>query len=183
MLRKSITVIPHPTEANTLIVPLTRGYEALIDAADLEIGASRLWYASVMKHGVYAHHKDSAGVVSLHSLILQPPPGMFTDHISGNTLDNRRRNLRAVDKRKNAWNARLAGHNTTGFRGVHYRGDRGTWSARIKRHGRYETLGSFDSAEEAAIAYDEALRCIAGSDGRYNFPRSGEEGIRRDGAA
>lgn len=66
--------------------------------------------------------------------------------------------------------------NMFGFRGVEWRQDRGKYRARIEpangRRGRW--LGTFDTAEEAARAYDAAARETYGVHAYLNFPDEGE---------
>eukprot|EP00850_Spirogloea_muscicola_P012339 SM000079S22457 [mRNA] locus=s79:311631:312956:+ [translate_table: standard] len=66
---------------------------------------------------------------------------------------------------------------STGFRGVRQRTS-GRWIAEIKDtiHGVRRWLGTYDSAEAAAAAYDAAAREIRGTGTRVNFPSACGEG-------
>lgn len=70
------------------------------------------------------------------------------DHINGDTLDNRRSNLRIVDRASNQRNRKFNHVNKTGYRGVRKRNN-GKWAALIH-------LGEFVTPEQAAMAYREA---------------------------
>lgn len=67
-------------------------------------------------------------------------------------------------------------NNMHGYRGVEWNQYKGKFLARIEpatgRRGKY--LGRFDSAVDAALAYDEAAREIYGEHAYLNFPREGE---------
>jgi hypothetical protein len=84
------------------------------------------------------------------------------------TWNNRIENLRASTHEQNARNRRLPINNRTGFKGVQAR--RGKFSAQIGANGKLTHLGTFDVAEEAARAYDDAARRLHGEFAEVNFP-------------
>lgn len=95
----------------------------------------------------------------MHRLFIE---GDLIDHINMNKLDNRKSNLRSVDKRANALNSNIA-RGASGLRGV--RKCNSKWQAYIKEDGKQKNLGVFDTAEEASAvyqAYKEELmsRCV-----------------------
>lgn len=83
--------------------------------------------------------------------------------------------------------AGLRTDNATGFRGVHRLSRTGKYVAALQGQsptpdgGRtnYDLFrkGGFESAEEAALAYDEAARSWHGDAARLNFPNVGERGL------
>lgn len=76
------------------------------------------------------------------------------DHINTDKGDNRFSNLRAATGSQNQHNRGRYQNNTSGYKGVgRYRG---RWRARISIHGQSLALGVFDSAVEAAAAYQAA---------------------------
>lgn len=95
------------------------GVFALVDDADLEKASQYKWYLSTTGKGkrsqgyaVTVHHikgksrtdRDRSRNFSLHRFLLGFPDGVV-DHINGDTLDNRRENLRVVNHQINNRNA------------------------------------------------------------------------------
>lgn len=78
------------------------------------------------------------------------------DHIDGDKLNNRVENLRPCTCSRNAGNAKLMRHNTSGYRGVSQNAKSGKWVAQIKIFGQQTYLGRFDTPEEAARVYNTA---------------------------
>lgn len=131
-----------------------------LDKADENIFYARQWYLS--KKG---YLRNSGGVM-LHKIILRTQPGMQVDHINGNRLDNRRCNLREVTGAQNCQNRRAC--NKTGLKGVHSRGKK--FLACIRIEGKYQYLGIYPTAHEAARVYDKAALEVFGEFSRLNFP-------------
>lgn len=145
---------------NTVFVPLTKGYEAIIDLSDLpEIGRYN-WRALVTPRSVYAIRSDYSGggtkTVLMHRCIAAPPDGFEVDHIDSNGLNNRRYNLRLATRGENNWNARRAKNNKSGFKGVVWHPKSSRWRAVIKTNGAQRTIGYFQTPEEAHFAYCKA---------------------------
>lgn len=79
------------------------------------------------------------------------------DHVNGDGCDNRIANLRECDQQQNNGNhKRLNRKNTSGYRGVSWRADKGKWKAYINRQNRQCHLGYFETAEAAYEAYKAA---------------------------
>lgn len=92
-------------------IPLSSGLYALIDN-DLwaELSQYRWQAGNTSKPGNdprwYAMRKEGGVTVYLHRAVACPPAGLVVDHIDGDTLDNRRSNLRVVTHRENCNNRR-----------------------------------------------------------------------------
>lgn len=67
----------------------------------------------------------------------------------------------------------LSSVNTSGYRGVSFRADRGgRWMAMIHHQGKAQYIGLFGTKEAAARAYNEAARRLHGADARLNEVRT-----------
>lgn len=83
-------------------------------------------------------------------------PTLEIDHINGDKLDNRIRNLREASRAENCRNKGITRANTSGFKGVYWDRSRLKWAAVIRdREGKQINLGAFSSPETAHAAYCE----------------------------
>ena len=96
----------------------------------------------------------------------QPPP--FLDHADGNPSNNRFKNLRPATRRQNNRNKGTYRNNTTGIKGVVVCRKSGKFRARIGIDGKKVCLGRFDTAQEAAMAYEAAAKRAYGEFFRPN---------------
>ena len=168
---------PIRIEGDVAYVPLTRGYEAVIDAADVPLVDGFNWSAKVnrRKDGsirtVYAFRMDllpsgKKRMVMMHRIIAGTPNGFDTDHRDGDGRNNRRSNLRTATKAQNQHNARTRADNTSGARGVSWNKGATKWEARIMLGGIRHSLGLFKTVEAAASAYARGSAELHGEFGR-----------------
>lgn len=144
-------------EGDVAYIPLTKGYEAVIDLADLPLVAGRNWYAHDSGCGpIYAANRSLRGMEYLHRTIMGDPIGSTIDHRDTNTMNCRRSNLRAVSRGENNMNLPMRKTNTSGFKGVSPYGKNGRFVAKLQAGGRQFYLGSYATPEEAHAAYREA---------------------------
>jgi hypothetical protein len=144
-----------PSEEYRLI-PLTQGQFSIVDAVDFDWLSQWKWCARWSKgaQSFYAIRKGLQGeTVLMHRVILGLDKGnaMHGDHINHNTLDNRRSNLRAVNRSQNMCNRKIHRNNTTGFKGVTFMKDRNLYVARIRKDGALKVLGYRSTAESAHL--------------------------------
>jgi hypothetical protein len=89
-------------------------------------------------------------------------PKIFVDHINGNTLDNRKENLRLCNNTENCRNSKKSVNNTSGYKGVSYVPWSGKWlrnkpwRAYIVVDRKQISLGMYKTKEEAHEAYKQA---------------------------
>jgi hypothetical protein len=164
------------TDGEMVLVALTKGYTAVIDAADLSIVKGFNWHAVEAKNHkgelltVYAARtvRDENGnrrPLKLHRAILAEVEGPV-DHRDGDGLNCRRNNLRAATNEQNAFNQRKARNNTSGLKGVSWNKTKGCWQARIRVQRKLKHLGYFNDKQAAAAAYAEGSQKFHGEFGR-----------------
>lgn len=158
-------------------ISLTRGYVALVDDEDYEFLNQWKWKAVVTRskntEKVYACRTPRIGPrsenkyasVVMHRLIMNTPKGKVTDHINGNTLDNRRENLRICTQAENLMNKQKT-YGKSSYKGVIPHGHR--WVAIIGINGKRLHLGYFSTEVDAAKAYNIAARFCFGSFAKFN---------------
>lgn len=153
----------------TVSIPLTQGKFALIDEEDFLLVGHLRWHVS----NGYAYNR--MGRIAMHRLVMGAAPEQIVDHINGNTLDNRRCNLRFATRSTNAANGQRNKGGSSKFKGVHFYKRDSRWTAQIKKDYKRIHLGYFDNEEDAARAYDEAAVALFGEYALVNFPdRLGE---------
>lgn len=155
-------------------VELTRGYIAVIDAADATLVSGIFWHAHISKDTVYA--AGPASELLMHRVITDAPDGVVADHRDGDGLNNRRANLRVCSHSQNLANwLKKNPTATSSFKGVCWDSSRGRWMAYFKANGVFKNLGRFDSEENAARAHDAAMRVAFPGFSTVNFPEGDHE--------
>lgn len=146
---------------------------AKIDTEDLEKISICTWYGKNGKWDKYARGMIKGKEIKMHRLILgETNPLIHIDHINGDTYDNRKTNLRKVSNSENHMNQKTRKDSITKLKGVQKEGNH--FIARIGAAGKIR-IGSYQTKEEAAQAYDiEALKRY-GKYAKLNFEEKREE--------
>lgn len=141
-------------------IPLTQGKFALVDDEDFEYLSQWKWHVTNtigMPHG-YARR---TGSVYMHRVITKAPNEKVVDHKNGNTLDNRKQNLRVCTDGGNQANRNKVNvNNTSGISNVYFSKDKNRikrWRAIVKRNYRKINLGSYLTKQEASEAVEKYL--------------------------
>lgn len=157
-----------------MTIVVSQGLSVEIDAEDASLVNQYTWHLKKRRNGrqyVAASVRicGQPKTIYLHRLLLGFPK-CFVDHEDGNTLNNRRSNLRASTPGQNGANTlNWTGTKTSRFKGVYLRQDTGRWEARIGSKPRVN-LGCFESEEDAARAYDAEKLRLYGNFAKTNFP-------------
>jgi len=156
-------------------IPLTKGYVAIVDDEDYDFLMQWKWQVSCYRQYVYAtHSRFNKKGLNMHGIILEKIigrpliKGEMTDHIDGDTLNNRRNNLRLATNTQNQWNGKTPKTNTSGYKGVHRYKKTDKWASYMRQNGKKVFIGIFDTPEEAAIAYNRAIIMRSGEYARLN---------------
>lgn len=102
-----------------------------------------------------------------HRHIMQAEKSVEVDHINGNPLDNRLCNLRLATSSQNKLNTANRYTNTTSYRGV-TKLKSGRFKATITVNYLTVSLGTYKTAEEAALAYNKAAEKYHGEFAQLN---------------
>lgn len=149
------------------------GKSFIFSPEDSDLVSSRQWCVSATGYveDIVAHEK-------LARLIMDASGDEYVDHVSMDTTDDRRENLRVCSWSDNNCNKILQTNNKSGFKGVSFHKASGKFLASLWKDGAHHYGGLHATAEEAALAYDELAREYHGEYARLNFPQKGERGCR-----
>lgn len=98
-------------------------------------------------------------------------PRQEIDHKNNVKTDNRIKNLRLANHSQNMHNHGKFKTNTSGYKGVYWHKTRKKWMAIIGLNNKLIHIGRFNTALEAAKAYDEAAIQYHGKFAKLNFPK------------
>ena len=142
---------------------LTSGEKAIVDDEDYEMLTkfSQFWRLS----GRYVICVKNGKLVRMHRLIMNPSDDEIVDHKNGDTLDNRRENLRITNYSGNSRNARKTSSPTTSiYKGVSWCKRMNAWKAYCNK----EHLGYYSDEVAGAIAYNKRAKELFGEFAKLN---------------
>ncbi len=155
-----------------MLIPLTRGLFAIVDADVADRTSELTWFASkaTTANTYYASttvRRSDGGrtTLSLHRFLWDSwgnPATPEIDHANRNGLDCRRENLRAATSSQNKQNTSKRRTNTSGYKGVYWNKKTNKWFAQIICNGKQRHLGSFSDPVVASEAYARAARALFG---------------------
>lgn len=145
----------------TLINTAGDKFICLIDAEDSHIlDTFKLALTLKSKHKYYIHGypKDlgSRHRKLLHRHLLNVPTGSTVDHINGNSLDNRRENIRICNAKLNHLNKGLKLNKVTStYKGVDWVKKDRKWRTRVNKFGKCVHCSYHINEVDAARAYNK----------------------------
>lgn len=149
------------------------GVTFIVDDEDISVIEAHAWRVAKSGSHYRLTRQEGSGArcrnIYFCRQILGEPEGVV-DHADGNSLDNRKANLRVCTHSQNSQNR--ATWSAAGYKGVTR--NKRLFEARIKAGSRRLHLGLHQTAEDAARAYDAAAREHFGEFAALNFPDHGE---------
>lgn len=150
-------------------VALGSGQFAIVDDEDFDLVNQYVWQGhKAGKAGKGGDYVYAVTRIRMHRLVTNCPKGMYVDHINGDTLDNRKSNLRICTNAENQQNTRSRGGSSR-FKGVSYSQKKKRWKASFMWKGRVYYCGSFATEEDAARAIDKLRKEVCGEYATANF--------------
>ena len=132
---------------------LTQNKYCLVDRINYSHLNTIKWHAVLIENKWYARNSK---IGYMHRYINKTPKNMFTDHINGDSLDNRKENLRAVTPEQNVLNSSIAKNNTSGVTGITWLKLQNSWQTRIRINYKNIFLGNFKLKKDAIEARKRA---------------------------
>lgn len=152
------------------------GTSFLIDDEDYDLVSKYKWYIHTNTYKnkkritliAYSRRNGKKTTIKLHRLILGlTDPSVLCDHINGNTLDNRRSNLRPCTPGQNMFNQRKQSNTKFKYKGVAY-ASKNKVRAEIYFQGTRTIIGYYYTQEQAALAYNEKAKELFGEFANLN---------------
>jgi AP2 domain/HNH endonuclease len=171
--------VEQPLDQSIKIIPLTKGYNSIVDAKNYERLLRLNWCATETKDGrVYAIAKEPIGNGQFRKVFMHREIFYYkydlVDHKDGDGLNNREDNLRPCTPAQNAANRRTPSNNTSGYKGVTWFECRKCWLAQSCENNKRVHLGLFPNTPEgkieAARTYDRFMIKTRGQFAKTNFP-------------
>lgn len=129
-------------------------YKRVIEVGEWILSPQGYVVALIPREDIKSKHKKR--MLPLHRFIMNAPKGYHVDHIDGDKLNNRKENLRICTCAENARNRPIQPNNTSGYKGVQLIKSTGKFLAIISINRNQIRLGYYETAIDAAMAYNKA---------------------------
>ena len=156
-------ILQQPDDHSIRYIALTHGKFVVVDAADYEWLMRWNWFAHRARNSdvYYAVRTDGKRTILMHRELMSSDLPE-TDHINGNSLDNRRVNLRPCTQAENQANSRKGVRNTSGYKGVSWSKSAKKWQAQACAYGKRVRLGYRDDPKDAHKLYCDFILSTKG---------------------
>lgn len=146
----------------------------LVSNEDFERLSNMKWYYVGGTHKYAATkpwRKGRQETIYMHRLVAGTPAGLQTDHINGDTFDNRRENLRVCSVSQNQANKKKQVQKAAAsskYKGVSWNSFSGKWQAYLFDGDKQKFLGRFPTQNVAALIYNMHAKALFGDFARLN---------------
>ena len=158
------------------------GYTVLVDDEDLEKIKKYNWFINktsrkrnpnLLYFMTHTTINKKRQMLLLHRYIMGCAlhDKQIVDHISRDTLDCRKSNMRICNRAENARNTTKTRANTSGYKGVSLERKTGKWNTFITYDKKHYNLGASLTKEKAAEKYDVAALLLHGEFACINFQK------------
>ncbi len=145
------------------LIPLTSSKHpktfTMVDDEDFAFLNQWKWKVATTGCKKYAAKSNSFGgkdwCTYIHRVLLFATQGVEVDHINGDSLDNRKRNLRLCTRSQNVANTtKMRGPRSSKYRGVSWNKKGKMFLAQLYVGGKHVFRGLFEDEIDAAMAYN-----------------------------
>jgi hypothetical protein len=147
-------------------IPIGKDLFALVDDEDYELVSKFNWHKH--KSRSYGQYYASSNI-KMHRLVMDAKPGEIIDHINGDSLDNRKENLRLCTYSQNQQNTQSRAGSSR-YKGVSYIKRKNLWKGSFQYEGVHYHCGIFKSEQECALAVDRKRLEVCKEFAVLNFP-------------
>lgn len=123
------------------------------------------WHVAIAAKGK-APYVRSTTLGKMHRFILKPPKDKQVDHINGDTLDNRKSNLRLCTRFENMANMKKLAKNTSGYKNIEIR-KKGVYNVYFNKQNKRIRVGTFYELDIAIQERNKALKKHHGEFARF----------------
>lgn len=148
-------------------IPVGDDLFAIVDDDDFDLVSRFFWHK--VESGRDPDYTYATAKVRMHRLIIDCPKGLHVDHINGDTLDNRKCNLRICTNAQNQQNSKSR-KGSSQYKGVSFNQKKKKWYGSFSVLGKSYFCGMFDDEIECAKAVDKKRREVCGHFASQNIP-------------
>ena len=157
-------------------IKITKGESTIVSNEDFDSLNIRKWqcFARVRNGRIEKYARTTMQINGkktsflMHRFIMGNPKGFLIDHINGDTLDNRRENLRVVTNSQNLMNSRIRNNTSSKYKGVSFDKNSQKFKAQIQINKNKKHLGLFSNEIDAAKCYNENALKLFGEYAKTN---------------